>query len=212
MGHVARVSLLSCSCDDAACTRCSAQRCLKLLAPRAHFLQHLPCAMPHRAFCARLAPVLRCATMRPALLPGVATSSHARATRPVCKHVRFYAGSASLPGRWPSPHIFARPLPAVPIGASSHRCAAPLCPSIPAPRAQFANRGLDSSPATSRCPAVRRGPTYCLPVAGSIAGCCRARGCDLVARRASLRFARVPPVLLLAAMPRAATPRRDVKR
>ena len=43
MGHVARGSLLSCSCDDVACImRCSAQRCFKLPVPRAHCLETLP--------------------------------------------------------------------------------------------------------------------------------------------------------------------------
>ena len=67
----------------------------------------LPRAMPHSALRARLAPVFRRLTMRPARLRRAAVPEDARVARPSRKPFsQFSAGSTSLPGRPPLPNVF----------------------------------------------------------------------------------------------------------
>ena len=286
----------------------------------------LPRAMPHSALRARLAPVFRRLTMRPARLRRAAVPEDARVARPSRKPFsQFSAGSTSLPGRPPLPNVFlarrlwrrgalpcatlplarrvcsrralchivrfarvsirssasrrcgprcsavppcpkmlvprtqvancaclfasrrrqrlvarppagaqrlSRPSPVASWGmpcatlplacclcsrcspchiarfapvslqySGSRRrgprcCAALSCPKLLLPRAQVANHSSDSPPATPRCPAARRRPTSCSPVARSVAGCCRAWGspwraaCALAARHATYHASR----------------------
>ena len=91
---------------------------------------------------ARLAPVLRLAKMRPALLHRAAASNDARAACPVRKHCMFprlSAGNTALPCHPPWPHVFlarrqrrrrARDALSLPIAVPHRAVRAHLAPAV----------------------------------------------------------------------------------
>ena len=105
---------------------------------------------------------------RPAVAPPIVAALRGVAARDVATRVPLVISPRAMPRRARFARVSLWSCGLQPRGPRS--CAAPRRPKMVAPRAAFAHRVCDSSPAALRCPAARRRPASVSPVARGVAG------------------------------------------